>query len=304
VPNPLPITGTVRGFPGSMSAIDWAAYDAARGRVNGSDGLVSSESASLAVTPGGGTRDLSVAAGEVILPGLRVVTTAAQVVGPGTAGAAGVNRMDLLVLEADWAANSQAGEARLRIVNGNNAATPPSASQNLAANLYQLPIARALLRGAATAYAATDIVRIVPLPRWERRYEPTITIRNVRGIVNWATLATAAVSDPGWPYRLDCRGQMRFEGQNEGSAFGVIRAYDATAGASIAQGMTAMLDSGGVRAQAGRDHAQFSGLSETLTGARTVTFDINQNNAGDTSVLTPLDSSANYFVVIQRPSRP
>lgn len=298
MPNPLAITGTgttVRGFPGSMSSLDFALWDYARGRVNGEQGVLTG----FQVAPGGGTRDLSVSGpAEAILPGLRVTTTAAQVVGPAAAGTTGSNRMDLLVLEADWLANTQAGEARLRIVTGNNAKNPPNPTQTLTTGVYQMPIAQALLRGAAASYAATDIERVAPLPRWDRRYTPAIRLRTVRGVTNWVTLATADIIDPGWPYRLDCRGQMRFEGEANSTAVGVIRAYDVTAGAELTQGRSSMLDSG----VAGRHLAQFSDQAALTSGSRTVTFDIGQDGASETAVLTAIESSSNYFTIIQRPA--
>lgn len=296
MPNPLPLSGTgvtISGFPGSVGALGWAAYDLARGVVNAEQGLVSAETTSM-VAPGGGTRDLSVTAGEWLLPGLRVVTTAAQIVGPADPGTAGSNRMDLLVLEADWLANTNAGEARLRIVKGSAGRTPPIATQNLGTGVWQMPIARAVLRGAGTSYAAADIDRVVPLPRWERRYVPAVTVRNVRGSTNWVTLATADIIDPGWAYRLDCRGQMRFD-VNAGESYGVIRAYDQTSGDTIATGISGTLNR--------RDTAQFSEVQGLKTGARQVTFDLTQNGAPtETALLETLTSLANYFTVIQRPA--
>lgn len=294
--NPVTVVGGVYGFPGSLTTGQWALYQGALGEVNNRHGVVTG----LNVTATGATREVSISAGESVVPGLRIAPSGAQLV-TGPANTSGTARVDLVVLEADWLANTQAGVAQYRIITGSSPVNPPTVTQT-PGTLWQMPLATILARNGVATYAAGDLTAVKPRPRWAQRYTNVPAVLGVRGTQTWRQLAAIDIGDPGWPYLLDVRGSMLFEGIEGVSPYGLCRAYDQVAQGYIAQGRTGNLNAGGLGATNARESAQFSDVSGTLTGARTITFEIAMTSAPETTTIDTVDHPSNYFTVVRLPA--
>jgi hypothetical protein len=204
---------TVRGFAGTsyqFDATQWARYERYRGEVGYRHGVPSG----LAVTAGGGTRQASITAGTAVLPGL-LADSDATVTTTHAANATGANRVDYVVLQADWVTPAASG---IVVVQGSSS-TPPALTQ-AEGTLWQMPLARVTVRPSVTTLLSTDVVVCKPLPRVVKSATdaldaPQTRTYNSAGFI----IGTITFPDPGWPYRLHIDAAARFDG---GTGYGVL----------------------------------------------------------------------------------
>lgn len=275
------------GFDGTITEAQWSAMQLRAAEIAYRHGVWSGG----VVTPGTG-RAVNVAAVDAWIAGIWHTTTAPTSVAI-TANAGTNRRIDYIVAEADWTANT----VTLKAVAGVAAATPtaPALTQN-AGVLWQMPLARVTVAGNATTIAATDVASAAVQRLQFVPYEGTINIETLRGsATSWNTLSTVAIPDQGRPFRVQVSATVRFN-RSEATAYVIIRAIDVDTGAVLGQGLTSNL-------QGGKSPAVLSSrLSEVLTGARRVRLEMLPVEASAGEVLQVLSHGANHFTVLPLPA--
>ena len=192
---------TARGFDGLASQIgeaEWARISYMEGLANAPSLVVSGG----AVSVGAGTRGLSASAFTALVPGVEVVSSAAEAV-TATANTGTVNRFDVVVLNVDWSTNA----TTLAVVRGG--ASAPALTQT-AGVLWQMPLATITVRPGVTAFLASDIAAAKPLPRMTRwAFNADFPTTTVTASSTGIALATVNLVDPGWPYRVEVDAHAR-----------------------------------------------------------------------------------------------
>lgn len=181
---------TEAGFAKLMSAM---------GRVANEQGVTTG----MVASAGGGTRQVSITAGEAVAPGLLVTSDAAATVSLA-ANSSGAARTDYVVLTVDWGTNSAAFAA----VTGSSV-TPPALTQT-AGSTWQIPLARVTVANGATTFASSDIEVCKPLPRKPIAYVGTVAGTTINHNDAPTAVSTLTIPDPGWSYRLLMIGAGRF----------------------------------------------------------------------------------------------
>lgn len=239
----------------------------------------------MVVTPGTGTRGVQVSAGEAMAPGV-LVTSDAPVTLTHPANTSGGPRTDYVVLSVDWTANT----ATFTVVQGSSVA-PPALTQT-AGSVWQIPLARVTVAAGATAITAAAITVCKPIPRRTQVYRASVAGATLGAAAPAAAIASVAVPDPGWPYRLLMVGSVRFA--SSGSGYGQLQVdVDTT---TVQWAVSSRLDLGGPQP------GHVSGTSEVLTGPRTAALRVVAfaMNAGDSLVANA--SGMNQFTVHQIPA--
>lgn len=273
------------GFDGTMTEAGWARLASAIGYMGNKHGVVSG----LAVTPGAGTRQTSVASGEVLLPGINAVSDATVTL-THAANASGSARTDLVVAEADWSTN----DVTIKVVQGSSATTP-ALTQTMGV-LWQTPLKRVSVPASyAAAFNSTHLFDAAPvrLPATPIRATVDLTQTVAFNAAGPATIATVSVPDPGRAYYLRIVGQVQFE--QKGSGYVNLSAQ--IAGSTVERARTAPLADGDTFAQlVGRP-------SLVLTGAQTVTVVIESLGMSSGTVTMPTGGAnvMNHLTVEQIP---
>ena len=199
----------VAGFDGTMTEGVWAKLMAALGTLGYKHGVV----AGCAVTPGAGARQSSVAAGELLLPGLRVESTATTVLTHNANSGSGP-RTDLVVARADWATNT----VSFAVVQGTSA-TPPGLTQ-VPGTRWEMPLAQVTVpAGYNSAFTSTHIKAVAPVRLPAAPIRGTVdTSKTVAYNADAKTVATVEVPDPGRGYYLRVTANIEFDAKGSGYA--------------------------------------------------------------------------------------
>lgn len=238
----------------------------------------------MAVSAGGGTRQVVVATGFAVSPGT-VTENTATVTKTLDANGTGSARTDYVVLQIDAATDSTTVE----VVKGSSAAIP-TLTQTLG-GVWQIPLATVGVTPGLTTITSGNIVNRRPVPRASRKFATAVTPDTVGNAASAKTVATIAVTDPGWPYRLIVQGAARFA--DHASGIGILSA--AVDGAELVRGSTVNLSLGS------NAPAHITETTDTLDGPVTVTLRIQANNMSAGS-LELLDNTMNHFTVVQLPA--
>lgn len=162
------------------------------------------------VTAGPGAA-LTVTRGVAVMPGLFVEDTAASSV-PITS--AHYNKRNLLVIDADWTANSGAGAIGLTLMQGGSAFPTPTQQ---AGTRWQMPLARVIV-GSGGAITSLEMCK----PTTARAY-PFLGTGDGAGeasVNSTKLLRTAVIADPGFPYWLEIKGDARARAKSSGAVAG------------------------------------------------------------------------------------
>ena len=183
----------------------------------------------LAPSAAAGTRVVGWATGRLVAAGVLAVNDAA---GTTTldANATSHPRVDYLVLELVWG-STKTGE--VKFVKGTAAANPvPPALQRDEGSLWQVPLARITVAAGATTLAAGDVEDCRPLRTTPAVYRMTPDVTSIGANAGPRTVATASISDPGWPYRLRISGVQNFDDvtSGHGEVSGVLDGSEVTTG--------------------------------------------------------------------------
>jgi hypothetical protein len=282
---------TVRGFDSpalQFNETSWAEYQK---RSNGM-GNVHGVWSGGAVTPGTG-RTVDVAIIDGVLPGVWFVTDAATTAVAIAANAGTNRRIDYIVAEGDWTANT----VTLKAVTGVAATAPtaPALTQNAGA-LWQMPLARVTVQGNATTIAAADVEPAAPKRLTFDRYVLAPNIDTMRGsATSWNSLGSLTVLDPGRPYRLQVSASVRFA-KTETGGYMRVRAIDSDSAAVYGDGVSTFLG-------AGKAPAVISAqTSAVLSGTRRIRLEMLPAEVGAGEQLQVLDSQSNHFTVLVLPA--
>jgi hypothetical protein len=281
---------TVRGFDSpalQFNEASWAEYQ--KRNSESYNGMRVITAGNIVTAGTGRTVDVSII--DAVLPGVWFVTDAATTAVAIAANAGTNRRIDYIVAEGDWTANTVTFKSVTGVAGTNP--TAPALTQN-AGSLWQMPLARVTVQGNATTIAAADIEVAVPRARKPRPpYRSAISVDTMRGdAATWNTIGAVDVVDPGWPYYLQVSGSARFDAT---TGFMRIRALDVPTNASLADGITGPLS-------AGRSTAQVSGVSDSMSGARRVRLEMNPNGMGAADRPTVVDMASNHFTVLVIPA--
>ena len=271
----------VAGFDGSpVTEASWARLMALAA---GQGAIVDS---GLTVTPGAGTRVLSVAPGTALIGGLLVEITAAETATVAAKTTTGP-RLDWLVLDANWSANT----VQVAVVQGGTSL--PALIQDLGSR-YQMPLAAITVRQNVTTVAAADIAERAPLRR-EPNYLSTgqVSTGDVVASSSGVNLLDLSVPDPGWPYRLHVEGAMRIR-RTIGTGTGYVTVRGQVAGSTFVQASSSDIADAPLQ-------MSIAGVSGVRTGSTTfqlvtVPLSITANTAYD------VNAANSYVTVTQLPA--
>jgi hypothetical protein len=214
-------------------------------------------------------------------------------------------RIDYIVAEANWASNT----VTITKVTGQAAATPtaPALTQN-AGGVWQMPLARVTVAAGATSIAATAIEGARPLVRAIQYFTSPVSPESMRGsATSWKALGGVIVFDPGWPYRLQVSGAVRFDSTLSGG-FMRIRIVETGTETVYGSGMTDFLgavpfSNGNDRPGSGRSVAHITArMSEVLTGTHRLTMEMSPVDIDSVDSPRVLDHAVNHFSVVRFPA--
>lgn len=238
----------------------------------------------LTASAAAGTRQVSITAGTAVLPGL-LVDSSATVTTTHAANTGTTNRADLVVLRADWTANTTS----LAVVQGSSS-TPPALTQ-IEGSLWEMPLALVTVRPSVSTLLSSDVAVCKPLPRVART--ATGSLSSVTRAYNstFFTVGTITMTDPGWPYRVQVLASGRFGG-GQGSGYALLGTT--VNGTSLGDEQSTRLDI------AGTHSVRLSRISATQTGPTTVLAQISPllMSSGSSLILQATDS----FAVSQIPA--
>lgn len=238
----------------------------------------------MAVTAGGGTRQVVVASGFAVSPGV-VTENDANATVTLAANASGSTRTDYIVLRHNAATDT----TTIDKVQGASA-TAPALTQALG-GIWEVPLATVEVASGATSLSAGNITDRRPVPRASRVFRGTIAADSVGHASSAKTIDTIDVTDPGWPYRLIVQASARFDDHATGTA--VLSAN--LRGSELTRDVTAGLSLGS------NQSAHLNETSDTLTGTASVAlkFQASGMSAGSLDLLS---NAANHFTVVQIPA--
>lgn len=253
-------------------------------RVSGELAYKHGVTSGLAVSAAGGTRTVSISAGEGMAPGLWFESTATESLS-FAANTGGSNRVDYVVVNVNWSANS----ATLAVVQGSSS-TPPSLTQT-PGSTWQVPLARVTVRPSVTTLLASDIVACKPLPRQARKYAgSSIANKTISYSASAWTMSTVTIPDPGWPYILQISGAAKFSDNANGYGYLAVKVN----GSALETARTSPLNDG-------VQPAWVNASSDAMTGPATAT--LTMEPAFMTSGSLTVQAGTNcWFTVIQIPA--
>lgn len=162
-----------------------------------------------AVTPGGGTRQVTVASGDMVVNGV-LVRNSAPVTITVNANTGTNPRITTVCLQVDWTGAVDTA-ASIVAVNGANAASPqPPSLSRTAGTLWQVALARVTVAPGATSFGVSAIDACVPLRRQNYVYKSALATPVLHANDPETQLARIPISDPGWPYRIFMSGYCGF----------------------------------------------------------------------------------------------
>lgn len=162
---------------------------------------------SLNVTPGAGSRQVSVSAGDAMAAGALASSDATTVV-TLAANASGNPRIDYVVLEVTWSGNV----GLIKAVQGTAAAKPvPPALTRTVGVAWQIPLARVTVASGAGVLPASAIEQCQPRERQPKVYRTVPDVASIGAESSGRTIANLDIPDPGWPYRLEVMGMVTFK---------------------------------------------------------------------------------------------
>lgn len=204
---------TLYGVPLSIDAAHWAKLLAILGR-GAADQVVDS---GLVPTVATGTRLLSVSAGNAVAAGVLAESTAAEAV-TLDANSSGNSRIDYIVLEIDWSGSSSTG-GDVKFVKGSPAVNPvPPALTQTPGTLWQIPLARMLVRNGVGQMAGADLELCRPLARLPIFYDFAIDTGAVNFNNSDVVRLNQTILDPGWPYKLVTSARINVVANSPGHA--------------------------------------------------------------------------------------
>lgn len=264
---------TTVGYDGTVTETQFATLMRYVGEVGYKHGVPTGFTASA----GGGTRQVSITTGTAILPGLLAVSDATATA-TLAANAGSANRVDYVVLQANWTTNTTS----VTVVQGSSA-TPPALTQT-EGSLWQMPLARVTVRPGVTTLLSSDIVVCKPLSRTVQAASGSLIAANRAYNSGAFTVSSITMPDPGWPYRVQVSARGRFAGSKSG--YGVLSIL--VNGTQIGSGLTEPLTT------AGTHSLGLTSVSGAVSGPTTVQIQVQplSMSSGDT-----FQSSADTGVV-------
>jgi hypothetical protein len=211
---------TVWGVDPSITEMEWSVLHRIADRGNW-DEIVSDDAGHLAPTAGGGTRQVSIAAGDAVAAGVLARSTSA-VTTTHDANATGISRIDYVVLNISWAGTNTTGGTIVVVKGSTTSGLPPTLTKT-AGLTWQIPLARVTIASGAAVLSAGAVVDVRPLRRRVLRYRspPAGGQGILQGNTTPKNIATLDIPDPGWPYRLRVFAQVKFD-DLVGNGFGVL----------------------------------------------------------------------------------
>jgi hypothetical protein len=220
-----------------------------------------------------------VSAGLAYLPGLRVASDAVVTVNHAANGGS-TDRMDYVVLRANWSTNT----CDVFVVQGTSP-SPPALTET-EGTTWHMPLARVNVRPGVTAIAGSDIEICKPLPRaLVRRFTGSVNTATRTPSSSVFTVGTINVDDPGWPYLLDCEGAARFAA-NSGNGQAVLEIW--VNGSLLQAAMSPTLDV--------YHPVQVSTASAVLTGKATVELRIRPSQMSSGSLVLASSVHSKFLV--------
>lgn len=277
---------TAYGVDQSITEPKWARLMQVLGRGAWQE-IVAPSGSQFAPSVGTGTRLIQVAAGDAVVAGVLVESTAStSVVLDANNGSN--PRIDTVVLQVDWSGTATVGGASIIAVKGVNAAAPvpPSLTANRAAGtLWQMPIAQVTVQAGVGQIAAADLQDVRPGPRASAVYKDPIAIVDRPFDAASINVARVDVPDPGWPYRLDCYAKVNFASMPQG--IGVVGIT--VDGTEIASGRTE---------QGCQPPAHCRDVTQTRNGVATVRVTVQPSAMNSPNRLQTVATHSNFVVVV------
>lgn len=200
---------TTAGFTGTVNEAQWAQLmELAMG-----GNAVQVVDNGLACTSGGATRLITVASGEAAVAGVQFANSAGVSVTLNANGAAN-DRLDIIVAEVNWTADTVTF-TKVTGTTGSVVPVLPSLTQT-AGTLWQIPLAVVTVRPSVTTIAAADIQDVRPFRPSMLVYHPTVAVTTVGASAAPKSIASKAVLDPGWPFRIEVSGGVEFAATTAG----------------------------------------------------------------------------------------
>lgn len=175
-----------------------------------------------------GTRMIDWTSGAAAAPG---VATISDVGGTTTfdPNGTGTNRWDWLVVEFDWSTNG----AQVKFVKGVAAVKPvmPALQQDEGV-LWQVPLAKVIVRPSVVHFITTDLIRLAPGRPKPNAFRPSVAATSIAHNADPFPVVTFDVPDPGWPYMLQVSGAVNFAdvSQGHGNVSAVVDGNQVTSG--------------------------------------------------------------------------
>lgn len=236
------------------------------------------------VTPGGGTRQTSIAAGVAVSPGVYVSSDATTTL-THSANATGANRVDYVVVRV----NAATSTTTIAVVTGTSS-TAPSLTQTLG-GIWEIPLARVTVPNAhATVFNSGHIVTAKPLPRRSYFSSDSVDAATIGHANSGTVVASVALTDPGWQYRVRVTGVARVK---ENVGFAKLRAV--VGGTTFGAGISPRLNHGGLQP------VTVVAVSDLISGAATVQL-VAEPIGMDSGSLEIASDSVNAFTVEQIPA--
>lgn len=169
----------------------------------------------LVVTPTAVPRQVSVSpSSQIVTAGLLSQSTEPVLITLDAGGSAA--RTDFIAFEADWSqwANPTSA-ATIKSFKGTSTTGPTSDMTQVDGELWRMPVARISVPANHTGvFTTSQITKCVPLPGPGRRYRSAVDADTIARTSNGQNCAVIDVIDPGRPYYLDLRGQLRVSGDD------------------------------------------------------------------------------------------
>lgn len=198
---------TIYGVDPSISELEWAVLHSVINPEVVADG------GALAPTAGGGTRQTVIAAGDCVAAGVLGRNGASVTVthDANTSSAPAVNRLDYVVFRITWSGTTTTG-GTIAIVKGSTSSGLAPALTKTPGTVWEIPLALVTVVPNATVLSGADVIDVRPVRRYVRRYKmsPTGGQSVGAGTTSPSNIATLAIDDPGWPYRLRVTAMMKF----------------------------------------------------------------------------------------------
>lgn len=201
---------TIWGVDPSITETEWAVLleIAAKGAWSET---VSENGGQLAPAAGGGTRQVTIAAGDCVAAGV-LGRNSASVTVTHDANATSVNRYDYVIFKFNWAGTNATG-GTIEVKKGSTSSQTPPALVRTAGTTWELPLALVTIIPSVSAIPAGSVADVRPRYRRTIRYaaHPAGGQSMGNGVTTPSNIALINVPDPGWPYLLRVSAQVKFD---------------------------------------------------------------------------------------------